>query len=65
MEDIIDHAAGIFEIVVKARLVTKLDEPLILSTIIKHPYIAEIDKKLKSYSKRATKTSKSLELHPS
>ena len=46
MEDIIDQAAGIFEIVVKAKVETKHDEPLLTLTIIKHPNIAEIDKKI-------------------
>lgn len=46
MEDIIDQTAGIFEIVVKAKVETELDEPLLSLTIMKHPNIAEIDKKI-------------------
>ena len=46
MEDVIDQAAGIFEIVVKAKVETKHDEPLLTLTIIKHPNIAETDKKI-------------------
>jgi len=46
MEDVIDQAAGIFEIVVKAKVETKHDEPLLSLTIIKHPNIAETGKKI-------------------
>ena len=46
MEDFIDQAAGIFEIVVKAKVDTKHDEPLLSLTIMKHPNIAEINKKI-------------------
>jgi hypothetical protein len=46
MEDFIDQAAGIFEIVVKAKVETKHDEPLLSLTIMKHPNIDEIDKKI-------------------
>jgi len=46
MEDIIDQAAGIFEIIVKAKVETKHDEPLLSLTVVKHPNIAEIDKKI-------------------
>jgi hypothetical protein len=46
MEDFIDQAAGIFEIVVKAKVETEHDEPLLSLTIMKHPNIAEIDKKI-------------------
>jgi len=46
MEDFIDQAAGIFEIVVKAKVETKHDESLLSLTIMKHPNIAEIDKKI-------------------
>ena len=46
MEDVIDQTAGIFEIVVKAKVETELDEPLLSLTIMKHPNIAEIDKKI-------------------
>jgi len=46
MEDIIDQAAGIFEIVVKARVETEHDEPLLSFTIMKHPDIAEMDKRI-------------------
>ena len=44
MEEIVDQAAGIFEIVVKAKVETDRDEPLLSLTIVKHPNIAEIDK---------------------
>ena len=47
MEGFVDQAAGIFEIVVKAEFETKQDEPLLRFTIMKHPHIAEIGKKLK------------------
>ena len=46
MEDVIDQAAGIFEIAVKAQVETKQDEPLLSLTIMKHPNIAEIDKRI-------------------
>jgi len=46
MEDFVDQAAGIFEIVVKAEVETKHDESLLRFTIMKHPSIAEIDKKI-------------------
>jgi hypothetical protein len=46
MEDVIDQAAGIFEIVVKAKVETKHDEPLLSLTIMKHPDIDEINKKI-------------------
>jgi hypothetical protein len=46
MEDFVDQAAGIFEIVVKAEVETKQDEPLLRFTIMKHPNIAKIDKKI-------------------
>jgi hypothetical protein len=46
MEDVTDQAAGIFEIVVKAEVETEQDEPLLRFTIMKHPNIAEIDKKV-------------------
>jgi hypothetical protein len=46
MEEFIDQAAGIFEIVVKAEVETKQDEPLLCFTIMKHPSIAEIDKRI-------------------
>jgi hypothetical protein len=46
MEDFIDQAAGIFEIVVKAEVETEQDEPLLRFTIMKHPNITEIDKKI-------------------
>ena len=44
MEDFTDQTAGIFEIVVKADVETKGEEPLLRFTIIKHPNIAAIDK---------------------
>jgi len=46
MEDVIDQAAGIFEIVVNARVETKGDEPLLRFIVTKHPNIAEIDKRI-------------------
>jgi len=46
MEDFVDQAAGIFEIVVKADIETKGDEPLLRFTIMKHPNIAEIDRRI-------------------
>ena len=46
MEDVVDQAAGIFEIVVKAKVETEHDEPLLSLTIVKHPDIAEIDKRI-------------------
>jgi hypothetical protein len=46
MEDVTDQTAGIFEIVVKAEVKTEQDEPLLRFTIMKHPNIAEIDKKI-------------------
>jgi hypothetical protein len=46
MEDFTDQAAGIFEIVVKAEVETKGDEALLRFTIMKHPNIAEIDKRI-------------------
>jgi len=44
MEDVIDQAAGIFEIVVKAKVETERDESLLSLNIVKHPNIAKIDK---------------------
>lgn len=46
MEDFIDQTAGIFEIVVRAEVVTKRDKPLLSFSILKHPNIAQIDKKI-------------------
>jgi hypothetical protein len=46
MEDFVDQATGIFEIVVKAEVETEQDEPLLRFTILKHPNIAEIDKRI-------------------
>jgi hypothetical protein len=46
MEDVIDQAVAIFEIVVNAKIETKGDEPLLRFTILKHPNIAEIDKSI-------------------
>jgi hypothetical protein len=46
MEDVIDQAAGIFEIVVKAKVETVHDEPLLSLTIIKHLNIDKIDKRI-------------------
>ena len=46
MEDFIDQATSIFEIVVKAKVETENNEPLLSLTIAKHPNIKEIDKKI-------------------
>ena len=46
MEDFVDQAAGIFEIVVNAQVETKGDEPLLRFTVMKHPNITEIDKRI-------------------
>jgi hypothetical protein len=46
MEEFADQAAGIFEIVVKAKVEAEQDEPVLRFTIMKHPSIAEIDKRI-------------------
>jgi len=46
MKDFIDQTAGIFEIVVKAEVETEQDEPLLRFTIMKHPNIDKIDKRI-------------------
>jgi len=46
MEDVIDQATSIFEIVVNAKIGTKGDEPLLSFTVLKHPNITEIDKRI-------------------
>jgi len=46
MEEVIDQAASIFEIVVNAQIETKGDEPLLRFTVMKHPNIAEIGKRI-------------------
>ena len=46
MEEFADQAAAIFEIVVKVEVITEQDEPLLRFTIMKHPNIADIDKKI-------------------
>jgi len=46
MEDFVDQTVGIFEIVVKADVETKGDEPLLCFTIMKHPNISAIDKRI-------------------
>ena len=46
MEDVIDQAVGIFEIAVKAKVETEQDEPLLSLTILKHPNIAAIDRRI-------------------
>ena len=46
MEDFVDQATGIFEIAVKAKIETEHDEPLLSLTVVKHPNIAEIDKRI-------------------
>ncbi len=45
MEDFIDQATSIFESV-KAKVETVHDEPLLSLTIIKHPNIDKIDKRI-------------------
>jgi hypothetical protein len=46
MEEFIDQAASIFEIIVKAKVETVHNEPLLSLTIIKHPDIDKIDKRI-------------------
>lgn len=46
MEEFCDQATGIFEIVVKAEVETEQDEPVLSFTIMKHPNIAEIHKRI-------------------
>jgi hypothetical protein len=46
LEDVIDHAASIFQIVVKAEVETKQEAFLLSLTILKHPNLSEINKKL-------------------
>ena len=46
MDDVIDQATGIFEIVVKAKVETEQDEPTLSFTIMKHPKIAEINRRI-------------------
>ena len=46
LEDFLDQAAGLFEIVVNAKIETKGDEPLLIFAILKHPQIAEIEKRI-------------------
>jgi len=46
MEDFIDQASSIFEIVIKAKVETENNESLLSFTIAKHPSIKEIDKKI-------------------
>ena len=46
IEEFIDQAAGIFEIVVKAEVETEDDTPLLTFTAMKHPDIEKIDKKI-------------------
>jgi len=46
MEDFIDHSISIFEIVVKAQVETKGDEPFLSFIILKHPNISEINKRI-------------------
>ena len=46
MEDFTDQTVGIFEIAVKADVETKGDEPLLRFTIMKHPNIAAIDRRI-------------------
>ncbi len=63
MDDVIDQATGIFEIVVKAKVETEHDEPLLTFTVMKHPDIEKIDKKIevvfeKGRPKRSGQTAK-------
>jgi len=46
IEGFIDQTAGIFEIVVRAEVKTEDDEPLLTFTVMKHPDIEKIDKKI-------------------
>ena len=46
MEGFVDQTAGIFEIVVKTKVETVHDEPLLSLTMIKHPNIGKIDKRI-------------------
>jgi hypothetical protein len=46
MEGFIDQTAAIFEIVVRAEIETEQDEPFLRFTIMKHPNIDLIDKKI-------------------
>ena len=46
MEDFTNQAIGIFEIVVRAEVETKGDEPLLRLIIMKHPNITVIDKRI-------------------
>ena len=45
-EDLIDQTAAIFEIVIRAEVKKEQDEPFLCFTIVKHPKISEIDKKI-------------------
>ena len=63
MEDFIDQAASIFEILIKAEVETENDEPLLTFTVMKHPNIEKIDKKIeivfeKGRPKRSGQTGK-------
>jgi hypothetical protein len=46
LEDFVDQAAGVFEIVVKAEVETGRDEPMLNFTIMKHPNISLMDKRI-------------------
>jgi len=46
MEGFVDQTAGVFEIVVKTKVETVHDEPLLSLTMIKHPNIGKIDKRI-------------------
>jgi len=45
-EDFVDQVTGIFEIVAKAKVETEHEEPMLSFTIMKHPDIAAINKKI-------------------
>jgi len=46
IEDFVDQVTGIFEIVAKAKVETEHEEPMLSFTIMKHPDIAAINKKI-------------------
>jgi hypothetical protein len=46
MEDFIDQTTGVFELVVKAKIELKKDEPFLSFNIMKHPNVVKIDKRI-------------------
>jgi len=52
MEDFIDQTTGIFEILIKAEVETEHDEPLLTFTVMKHPDIEKIDKRIEVVFKK-------------